>query len=484
MQSINRVVIVLVGVLYLSLGGLFTGLSLEITVGEVKPLRLNFILGLIGFCLGFGCLIATLTIIVAWFIQKGNCRLGKDTRISLLAKSASLGILGIVVGIHSFTMMSESWPENYPFRCKEGCLREGKCFIPECGAGKATKDCACICPFNYKRTNGTCTECKDTFEGEGCSLCRAPYQGEECDRPAYGWKIAQTGETAASMSLQVELKEGFILRDRSISVQDFPVCKPGRCGFECEFPDASSLDPGGVCTTLDREYTPSSKSCLHHDECASKWCEGRCETRGGRLAGICYRDGDCAPFSKCTRRLCSANPRWSKCECTCTQGFQPGPQGCIPCPGMATRAQTFGRLRSISFPCSESPRPGEEGLRLGQCFLNLQGEAECTCNGGWTGEACQCFPGSTRDLCSECALGWQLNRGQGEGLCEKCPVIVGDSVDRYLACGGFRGECERTRYRTGSPTCRCLWPFARDEQGSCNSCQFPFEPMNGLCYST
>ena len=471
MESVNRIIIVLVGVLYLGGGGLFTGIALEVDPGEVNPIQLGFILGTFGFAIGFGVCLAACTIIVTWFIQKGDCRVGKGTNVSLLAKSASLAILGVAIGIHSYTMLDASWPRNQPFRCKVGCLREGKCFLPDCGSGTSNKACICTCPFNYKKTNGTCTECADRFVGPGCSLCKAPFKGERCDEPAYGYTSSG------------DLREGFILRDRGLAVGDFPVCLPGRCGFDCQEPDGDSLDPGGVCSDLEREYDASAKSCDLHDDCVSKWCEGRCESRGGFFSGICYRDSDCAPFSKCTRRLCSGTPRWSKCECTCTQGFRGGPAGCIPCPGMATRAQSGGRLRLLAFPCSESPREGEEGGRLGQCFLNVEGETACTCNGGWVGEACQCFPGTAQNLCKECAVGWQLDTREGEGLCEKCPVLFGDAVDRFLACGGdFRGKCKRTLAR-GPPFCECLWPFARDERGSCTGCQLPFEPMNGLCYS-
>lgn len=471
MQSVNRIIIVLVGVLYLGLGGLFTGIAIEVTAGEVESVHLEFIIGCVGFSLGMGCLIACTTIVATWFIQKGDCRVGKTTNISLLAKASSLGILAIVIGIHSFTMMYAEWPSNAPFKCTKGCPRAGKCFIPDCGRGTYDRACRCRCEYNYKLTNGTCTECADRFEGPSCSLCKAPYSGSKCTEPAYGY--TQSGE----------LREGFVLRDRSIAVANFPVCKPGRCGFDCEIPDSNSLDPGGLCTTLERSYVSSSKSCDLHDECASKWCEGRCESRGGLLEGICYRDSDCRPFSKCTRRLCSANPRWSKCECSCTQGFRAGPEGCLPCPGMATRVQTDGALRSLSYPCSESSLPGEEGLRLGHCFLNLQGETECMCHGSWVGEACQCKQDPiSRDLCSACAMGWQLDTYKSKGLCLKCPVLFGDSVDRFLACGGFRGTCKRTNLLKGHPYCECHWPYALDEQGSCNNCLFPFEARNGLCY--
>ena len=93
----------------------------------------------------------------------------------------------------------------------------------------------------------------------------------------------------------------------------------------------------------------------------------------------------------------------------------------------------------------------------GSCDQSVRGSPVCNCQLGFAGIGCaECAFGFTGEQCDQCLPDFVGPR------CQLCPGSNGNGT----VCDN-RGSCEMG---ANGPTCSCDFPYATDENGSCNAC--------------
>lgn len=170
--------------------------------------------------------------------------------------------------------------------------------------------------------------------------------------------------------------------------------------------------------------------CGEGPDCTSGLCKAdRCEASDDTSE-------ECSQAVCSENAFCTANP--GSHTCACNEGFTGDGFTCAECPG------------GFENPCSGN----------GACIQTVAGRAVCSCEPGWTGDACdtcedgrfgpECAgicPGGIEDVCNgrgACAEG-----PDGDGTCTCDPRFTGEACER-CAHGYFGPECDEPPTTPGS----------------------------------
>ena len=376
-----------------------------------------------------------------------------------------------------------------------------QCLPCRCGNGTCTEtvygDGSCVCPPRYNTT---------ALPGnEGCTLCIAGAEGDQCERCKIGWKYPECNECypgykgppcdfAAPGVITHTCEEGWVTE--CVEKYDpLPPWKPNGEVTKCSDPSEDSVNARTVrCDKCDSKHTGRNcdlcPNCTQHDQ-GAKCLKNLNRTQFPTLSSVqCYDDYDCGSFQCVDNSLC-ANEIRERTDCSCTAGFA-GPV-CEPCVDYTVDVgETCVKGTCLYNPVIKEPYcdcASNYIAPIDICSKNVNGECEpgywgpdckrCDCGNGicddgkdgygncsscyysewifsglgmWAGPRCrECAPGLTKVGCGAKCLptpAYQVTFSAGKSMwgSDEC-----GEVQRCDRQGG--GPClyYQTCYLTGNP---------------------------------
>lgn len=359
----------------------------------------------------------------------------------------------------------------------------------ECAVGYQDNDedgvCALECDLDTCSGRGTCSDasgaatctCSTGYTGADCSVCDTGFQDNDdngtCEAECAAGTCSGNGSCSDASGMAVctcdsgysgsdcsGCSEGF--QDRDGNGVCAPACDTNTCSGNGSCDDASGTATctcnegygGADCSTCSAGYQDNDDNGTCEAECSAATCSGHgtCSDLTGTATCSCdtgYIGLDCA---SCDTGY-QDNDNNGTCEAECSAETCSGHGTCSDASGMAVCSCDSGYTGSDCSGCDAGFQDQDnDGTCAPACDVNTctghgacddsSGTATCTCNQGYTGLDC-----------SECAVGFQDN--DGDGTCEaECTAET---------CSG-NGACDDG---SGTATCSCGTGYAGADCSLC-----------------
>eukprot|EP01125_Pyxidicula_operculata_P020486 TRINITY_DN7584_c0_g1_i1.p1 TRINITY_DN7584_c0_g1~~TRINITY_DN7584_c0_g1_i1.p1 ORF type:complete len:1741 (-),score=240.11 TRINITY_DN7584_c0_g1_i1:66-5117(-) len=222
----------------------------------------------------------------------------------------------------------------------------------------------------------------------------------------------------------------------AMEIKTNPICSDQRCAFI--WTEISENHPYTDATIFCRRTLGGfcNVSCTCNGECINK-PGGKC------VANLCNSgyyptsDGQCLPCSLCINGVCNTSVDSNGYCAYCTKNNTYG-QSCVDCE-----------------------------CKNGVCNANVTGDGRClSCNEGFYGPFCAPCTCTANGVCDNSTVG-------SDGLCLTCqPGYYGVSCGNMCSKNCSANElCDDGTRGTGK--CECIYPYFRDENGTCSCTALP-----------